>query len=120
MVNRVTTLVKRQAAVLLFSHGLNLRASPQEAVINYNNLQLKSAPPVATLTLSDPENDNLITSAMAYEIRQACMEIDEDEAITVLILTASGTRFSVGRDRAGRNDANGGDCLLYTSDEADE
>ena len=112
MVNRVTTLVKRQAAVLLFSHGLNLRSSPQEAIINYNNLQLKSAPPVATLTLSDPENDNLITSAMADEIRRACTDIGEDAAITVVILTAAGARFSVGRDQAAGHDANGGDVSL--------
>ena len=49
---------------------------------------------------------------MADEIRQACMEIGEDEAITVVLLTAAGARFSVGRDPAGRHDANGGDVSL--------
>ena len=112
MVNRVTTLVKRRVAVLLFSHRLNLRTARQEAVINYKNLRLKSAPPVATLTLSDPGNDNLINSVMANEIRQACMEIGEDEAITVVLLTAAGARFSVGRDRPSGHASNGGDVPL--------
>ncbi len=55
-----------------------------------------------TLTLSCPENHNLISAAMALEIRQACLDIAEDDQAALVLLTAEGACFSAGRDKPHR------------------
>ena len=54
---------------------------------------------MAKLTLSYPDNGNLISAAMAAEIRQACQDISEDDGLALVLLTGAGACFSVGQDR---------------------
>jgi enoyl-CoA hydratase/carnithine racemase len=54
---------------------------------------------MVTLTLSWPENHNLIGAALAMEIRQACLDIAEDDQAALVLLTGDGSCFSVGRER---------------------
>jgi len=57
---------------------------------------------MAKLTLSSPDNGNLMTAVMAGEIRQACQDIQDmagDEGLSLVLVTGSGPCFSVGQDR---------------------
>ena len=78
--------------------GIINRFTGKGAKISYTTLEFLSGPPMAKLTLSCPENGNLINAAMAAEIRQACQVIGEDDGLVLALLTGSGACFSVGLD----------------------
>jgi enoyl-CoA hydratase/carnithine racemase len=77
---------------------------------------------VARLTLSSPDNGNLITAAMAGEIRLACQDIQDicdDEGLYLVLVTGAGACFSVGQDRpqaAVRDDATAQMDLVWIND----
>jgi len=54
--------------------------------------------PIARLVLNRPEKLNAYNVQMAYEVRQACDEIEEDEESRVLIVKGAGRAFCAGND----------------------
>ncbi len=50
------------------------------------------------MTLDGAATDNRIDPGLAEELREVCREMQEDEGIHLVILTATGTAFSVGRE----------------------
>lgn len=53
---------------------------------------------VARLTLNRPAQSNLISPALAAELRDACQVIRESETVRVVVVSGAGNAFSVGRD----------------------
>ena len=51
----------------------------------------------ATLRLARPEINNRIDEAMAEEIRDACQSLGQDDSCRLVVVTGSGSSFSVGR-----------------------
>jgi enoyl-CoA hydratase/carnithine racemase len=60
-------------------------------------------PGLATLTLNRPDKLNAINARMHAEIQQACLDLRDDAATRVLILTGSGRAFSAGADLGRRS-----------------
>lgn len=54
---------------------------------------------MATVTLARPGGDNRVDAELAAELREVCREIQEDGQVQLVILTALGPVFSVGRER---------------------
>jgi enoyl-CoA hydratase/carnithine racemase len=50
---------------------------------------------VATVTLNRPDNGNRIDAEMAFSLGEACRLISEDDALRLVVLTASGGAFSI-------------------------
>lgn len=65
--------------------------------IRYRFLTYQQDYPVATVALARPEAANQVDFGLAAELRDVCREVGEDEGIQVVVLTASGSAFSVGR-----------------------
>lgn len=53
---------------------------------------------MARVTLSRPNTLNRVDCLLATELREVCRAIQEDDGIDLLVLTGSGTAFSVGRE----------------------
>ncbi len=60
-------------------------------------LKLSAKGPIATIVLDRPGEGNLVSSAMATELREACADLAADYRNRVVILTGNGPVFSVGR-----------------------
>ena len=73
----------------------------QGATITYDFIQVERKPPLARITLWRPLDGNRINAGMAEEIRQVCQEINEDDAVSLVVLTGAGESFSVGRESPG-------------------
>ena len=68
-------------------------------------LELADAPavvthkgPVALVKLDRPETGNLITPEIAWAVKCACSQADQDPSVRVLVITGAGGNFSRGRD----------------------
>ena len=85
--------------------GIMTRLKMQGAQISYTTLEFQSRPPMAILTLSCPGNGNLISAAMAAEIRQACQDISDDDGLSLALVTGAGACFSVGQVRPSQSGA---------------
>ncbi len=59
---------------------------------------------MATVTLNRPENGNRIDADIADALREVCRQIDEDDGLRLVVLTANGNVFSVdeGSESTGR------------------
>jgi enoyl-CoA hydratase/carnithine racemase len=62
----------------------------------YNTVLFDVDGRVATLTLNRPEQRNAMTSEMMAEIVEVCGRVQDDPAISVLIVTGAGTAFCAG------------------------
>lgn len=67
-------------------------------VIDYETVSLELDGAVARLVLNRPEKLNAYNIQMAYEIRQACDEVERDPASRVLIVKGAGRAFCAGND----------------------
>jgi len=66
--------------------------------MNYQYLLLDREFPLATITLNRPEKRNALSTALRNEIQKCLKELDEDEEISVVIITGNGTAFCSGFD----------------------
>jgi enoyl-CoA hydratase/carnithine racemase len=65
--------------------------------MTYREISFEQRGTIAILTLNRPEVRNTITEpAMIEEILDACRRVQEDEAVSVMILTGAGSAFSAG------------------------
>jgi enoyl-CoA hydratase len=64
----------------------------------YETIYLEFDGRIARLILNRPEKLNAYNIQMAYEIRQACDEVERDEESRVLIVKGAGRAFSAGND----------------------
>jgi enoyl-CoA hydratase len=64
----------------------------------YETIYVEFDGPVARLVLNRPEKLNAYNVQMAYEVRQACDEIEQDVESRVLIVKGAGRAFSAGND----------------------
>ena len=66
--------------------------------IRFRSLTLETTLPVATITLTRPESRNCIDAVMAVELREACGKIATEDGVRLVVITGSGSSFSVGRE----------------------
>ena len=66
--------------------------------MSYKHILVDVADQVATMTLNRPQRLNAWTPEMAAEMIDAFQKIDEDDSITVSILTGAGRGFCAGMD----------------------
>lgn len=73
----------------------------KESAIPYRHIALKYETIAnghwATMHLTRPETGNCIDQEMAEEIRDACLVMGQDDACRLVVVTGSGSSFSVGR-----------------------
>ena len=69
-----------------------------------------------TITMNRPKRMNAISGPMIVRMYDAFVEASEDDNIRCIIVTGADGNFTSGADLR----AMSGDCLLYTSDAADE
>jgi enoyl-CoA hydratase len=62
------------------------------------HLHFDTSDRVLTLTIDRPEAKNALTLAMRQEIEQLAREVDDDDAVDVVVLTAVDPVFSAGAD----------------------
>ena len=67
----------------------------------YQTLVLERDRPIARLRLHRPERGNLIDSQTVQELDAACRELNDDDAVRVVILTGEGDAFCRGWDLSG-------------------
>ena len=63
---------------------------------------------IAKLTLARPEAANALNLQMAQELMRAAIELDEDESVRAVLLTAEGKMFCAGGDLGAMNEAGEG------------
>lgn len=68
--------------------------------MSYTTITYDVADAIATITLNRPEARNGFTAAMADELGAALTAADLDDAVRVVVLTATGKYFCVGMDLA--------------------
>jgi len=83
--------------------------------MNYKQILFEASDKVATITLNRPERLNAWTPRMAGEIVDALMKVDEDDDISVSIVTGAGRGFCAGMDLS----AGGGTFASSSQDEDD-
>jgi enoyl-CoA hydratase/carnithine racemase len=66
----------------------------------YELLLLEKDPPLATITLNRPDKRNALSDALRRELAAALNELEQDDAVGVVILTGAGTVFCAGFDRS--------------------
>ena len=66
----------------------------------YELLLLERDPPLATITLNRPDKRNALSHALRVELAAAVKELEQDDAVSVAILTGAGTVFCAGFDRS--------------------
>ncbi len=64
----------------------------------YEHILLDKEPPLARLTLNQPDKRNAMTPAMGDEVLRAVDDINADPAIRAVIITGAGKVFSAGGD----------------------
>jgi len=62
----------------------------------YRSLTLTSRGSVALLSLNRPRRRNRIDAAMAQELREACLLLEQDDAVRVVLLAGRGADFCAG------------------------
>ena len=68
--------------------------------MTYELLLLDKDPPLATITLNRPDKRNALSHALRVELAAAVKELEQDDAVSVAILTGAGTVFCAGFDRS--------------------
>jgi 2-(1,2-epoxy-1,2-dihydrophenyl)acetyl-CoA isomerase len=63
-----------------------------------DTLAIRIAGGVASVSLNRPDRGNAITSAMARDLSVLAARLCEDESVRAIVLTASGSNFTVGGD----------------------
>lgn len=66
--------------------------------MNFENLLFEEKDGVARITLNRPEAQNAINLELTRELMHAAIACDEEDAIRAVLLTGTGTIFSVGGD----------------------
>ncbi len=66
--------------------------------MGYQTITLDIAAGVATITLNRPDAFNALNLALARELFQAVLEVDEDPAVRCVVLTGAGKAFCGGGD----------------------
>ena len=66
--------------------------------MTFQTLSLETEGHVATLTLDRPSAGNAVNETMAFELREACAQADQDGDAWVMLLTGSGDSFCRGSD----------------------
>lgn len=61
---------------------------------------------VFTITLADPDNKNALSRQLTAELNQAMTQVEEDDAIRVVVLTNEGNTFCAGADLSERSSDN--------------
>ena len=64
----------------------------------YEFLSVEKEGPVAVVTLNRPEKRNALSIALRYEMDACLKELEEDDEISVVIITGSGPAFCAGFD----------------------
>ncbi|MBL8430044.1 MAG: enoyl-CoA hydratase/isomerase family protein [Dechloromonas sp.] len=64
----------------------------------YQSLQIELTGPVATIWMNRPDLHNAFDEVLITELTAACMELDDDPKIRVVILAGHGKSFSAGAD----------------------
>ncbi len=65
--------------------------------MQFSQVLFETSGPIAVLTLNRPDLRNALTDMeMIDEIESVCRAVQQDEAVSVLILTGAGTAFSAG------------------------
>jgi enoyl-CoA hydratase/carnithine racemase len=65
------------------------------------NFGFESAGPISTITFNRPERRNCMTREVMLEFEQLILQVRDDQATRVLIVTGNGTAFSAGADISG-------------------
>jgi methylglutaconyl-CoA hydratase len=64
----------------------------------YQSLKIEHAGPVATIWMDRPDRHNAFDEILITELTAACMELDDEQNIRVVILAGHGKSFSAGAD----------------------
>lgn len=64
----------------------------------YESIEIQIIGGIATLWMNRPEVHNAFNAFLISEINDACRQLDEDEAVRVVILAGRGKSFSAGAD----------------------
>lgn len=64
----------------------------------YKTLEIETASQVATIWMNRPEVHNAFDETLIAEITQACLALERDPAVRVLVLAGRGKSFSAGAD----------------------
>ena len=78
---------------------------------NYHDLKVVVADKVATVTLNRPDARNAINQRLIRELRTIWDDLADDMAVSAVLLTGSGSVFSVGGDVKAMSERQGGDVL---------
>ena len=78
---------------------------------NYHDLKIEVADKVATVTLNRPDARNAINQRLIRELRTIWDDLADDMSVGAILLTGSGSIFSVGGDVKAMSDRPGGDVL---------
>lgn len=81
----------------------------------YEFVQLESAGPVATITLSRPDKLNALNGKMVRELRAAFNEVEADPNTRVSIVRGNGKAFAAGADISEYSHATTGDFDRFTA-----
>ena len=79
---------------------------------NYHDLKIEVADKVATVTLNRPEARNAINQRLIRELRTIWDDLADDMSVSAILLTGSGSIFSVGGDVKAMSERQGGDVLV--------
>ena len=66
--------------------------------MRYETITLDVAQGIATITLNRPDAYNALSLALARELFDAVLEVDEDPAVRCVVLTGAGKAFCGGGD----------------------
>ncbi len=66
----------------------------------YENLTLEQQGPVAIISLNRPKSLNAFNNALLIDLGKAVTEVNEDESVSVVVLTGNGRAFCAGADLA--------------------
>src|SRR6202012_4412707 len=67
----------------------------------FNTITLETHNRIGTLTLNRPEKLNAMNPALIVEFAEALKQIEQDDAMKVLVIRGAGRAFSTGYDLAG-------------------
>jgi enoyl-CoA hydratase len=65
---------------------------------SYGWIKISKADGIATLTLSNPQKRNAVSSGMHHELERVWADVDADDEIRVVVLTGEGNAFCAGAD----------------------
>ena len=66
--------------------------------MSFDTLLLENRNSIATITLDRASSGNRMTEKMALEIREACQQVEQDDSVRVVVVTARGDAFCLGTE----------------------